>query len=162
MMTKFCLADTFHINPQLQLHVAQQDKVGSWREYQGFMLLLTKIHGFNLSTRQLVQRKDSQLDNQFNIRIEIKQSLLFCPLCTWSTRRSCICPSESANMYHVNVTYWSKVSIIYHMSVFSQRFQIYVGCIVINFFWMTSYRKVFKVKDLISIILQVVHENLKL
>ena len=29
MMTKFCLADPFHINPQLQLHVAQQDKVGS-------------------------------------------------------------------------------------------------------------------------------------
>ena len=40
-MTNFCLADTFHINPQLQLHVAQQDKVGYSREY---MLLLTKIH----------------------------------------------------------------------------------------------------------------------
>ena len=58
-----------------------------------------------ISIRQLVQRKDSQLDNQCNIRIAIKQSLLFCPLCTWSTRRSCICPSESANMYHVNVIF---------------------------------------------------------
>ena len=81
-----------------------------------------------ISIRQLVQRKASQLDNQFIIRIAIKQSLLFCPLCTLSIRRSCICPSES--MYHVNVIFWSKVSIIYHMSVFSQIFRIYLGCIV--------------------------------
>ena len=29
VLTLFLISDTFHINPQLQLHVAQQDKVRS-------------------------------------------------------------------------------------------------------------------------------------